>query len=62
MRVLVSWSRSHPFRALTLFLALIVLGVVLQILIGGVGGYLAQMVPQVSAIMLGIAFMQADRR
>ena len=55
------WVGSHPFRAIALFLALIVLGVSCGILVGGVGGFLAQLVFQVSAVMLGIAFMRAGR-
>jgi len=61
MRMLGLWAGSHPFRAIALFLALIVLGVSFGILVGGVGGFLAQFVFQVSAVMLGIAFMRAGR-
>ncbi len=56
------WARTHPFRALTLFLALIILGVSFGILVGGVGGLLAQWAFQVSAVMLGKALMRAGRR
>ena len=56
-----SWLRSHPFRALALFLALIVLGVTLGNVIGGFVGFLVQWALQVSAIMLGIAFVWAGR-
>jgi hypothetical protein len=61
MRMLGSWARSHPFRTWTLFLALVVLGVSLGDLVGGMGGFLAQLVFQVFAVMLGMAFMWAGR-
>jgi hypothetical protein len=54
-------TRSHPFRALALFFALVVLGVSSGNLVSGVGGFLAQLVFQVFAVMLGIAFMRAGR-
>ncbi len=55
------WARSHPFRALALFFALVVLGISPGYLVGGVGGFLAQLVFQVFAVILGIAFMWAGR-
>ena len=55
------WPRSHPFRALALFFALVVPGVSLKNLVSGVGGLLEQLVFQVFAVMLGIAFMWAGR-
>jgi hypothetical protein len=54
-------ARSHPFRALALFFALVVPGVSSGNLVGGVGGFLAQLVFQVFAVMLRIAFMRAGR-
>jgi hypothetical protein len=62
MKVLGSWTRSHPFQALALFLALMVLGVTLGNVTGGFGGFLVQFGFQVSSIMLGIVFVWAGRR
>ena len=62
MRMLGSSARSHPFRALGLFFALMVFGVLLEELIGGAGGLLVRLAVHLPALMPGIAFMWACRR
>lgn len=59
MKMLGRWSRAHRLLILVSFVRSVCSGILIGVSVGGIDGFLVQATLQTSAILLGVALVQA---